>query len=55
METVSYWSCDIESYVFKVTIKTPERRHWRHSIVFIIHFEHISHFSLVIQLLTLNI
>ena len=38
----------------KLTIKTPERCHWRHSGVFIINFEHISHFVLVFLLLTLN-
>ena len=27
----------------KPTIKTPERRHWRCSSVFIVNFEHISH------------
>ena len=27
----------------KLTIKTPERRHWRRSGVLIINFEHISH------------
>ena len=26
-----------------LTIKTPERRYWRHSGVFIVNFEHISH------------
>ena len=31
-----------------LTIKTPERRHWRRSCVFIVNFEHISHFVLVI-------
>ena len=38
----------------KLTIKTPERRQWRHSSVFIVSFEHISHFVLVFLLLTLN-
>ena len=37
------------------TKKTPERRHWRHSGVFIVDFEHISHLVLVFLLLTLNI
>ena len=37
----------------KVTIKTPERRHWRRFGVFIVDFEHISH--LVFLLWTLNI
>ena len=35
----------------KLTIKTPERRHWR---IFIVNFEHISHLVLVFLLLTLN-
>ena len=30
--------CEICS---KLTIKTPERRHWRRSCVFIVNFEHI--------------
>ena len=38
----------------KFTIKTPERRHWRCSGVFIVYFEHILHLSLVFLLLTLN-
>ena len=37
----------------KLTVKTPERRHWRRS-VFIVNFEHISHHFLVFLLLTLN-
>ena len=37
----------------KLTIKTPERRHWRRSGVFIVDFEHISHFFLVFLLLTM--
>ena len=32
--------CEICS---KLTIKTPERRQWRRSVVFIVNFEHISH------------
>ena len=36
--------CEIYS---KLTIKTPERRKWRHSGVFIFNFEYISHFILV--------
>ena len=32
--------CEICS---KITIKTPERRHWRRSGVFNVNFEHISH------------
>ena len=38
----------------KLTIKTPERRHWRHSGVFIVNSEHIPHLVLVFLLLTLN-
>ena len=38
----------------KLTIKTPEWRHWRRSVVFIINFEQISHVVLVFLLLTLN-
>ena len=38
----------------KLTIKTPEQRHWRRSGVFIVNAEHISHFVLVFLLLTLN-
>ena len=44
--------CEICS---NLTIKTPERRQWRHSGVFVVNFEHISHFVLVFLLLTLNI
>ena len=41
--------------MFKLTLKTPERRHWRRrSGVFIINFKHISNFFLVFLLLTLN-
>ena len=43
--------CEICS---KLTIKIPERRHWRRSGVFIVNFEHISHLALVFLLLTLN-
>ena len=32
----------------KLTIKTPERRHWNRSGFFIGNFEHISHLALVI-------
>ena len=38
----------------KLTIKTPERRQWRRSGVFIVNFEKISHLVLVFLLLTLN-
>ena len=37
----------------KLTIKTPERRHWRRSGVFSVNFDHISHLVLVL-LLTLS-
>ena len=43
--------CEICS---KSTIKTPERRYWRCSGVFIVKFEHISHLVLVFLLLTLS-
>ena len=43
--------CEICS---KLTIKTPERRQWRLSGVFIVNFELISHLVLVFLLLTLN-
>ena len=35
-------------------MKTPERRQGRRSDVFIVNFDHISHFLQVILLLTLN-
>ena len=38
----------------KLTLKTLEQRHWFHSVVFIVNFEHISHISLAFLLLTLN-
>ena len=38
----------------KLTIKTPERRHWRRSGVFIVNFEYISNLVLIFLLLTLN-
>ena len=31
----------------KLTIKRPERRHWRRSVTFIVNFEHISHLVIV--------
>ena len=45
--------CEICS---KLTIKTPERRQWRLYCpgVFIVNFEHISHFVIVFLLLNLN-
>ena len=39
---------------WKLTIKTPERRHWRRSGVFFANFEQISHIVLVFPWLTLN-
>ena len=38
----------------KLTIKTPERRHWRGSSVFVANFEHISHLFLEFLFWTLN-
>ena len=38
----------------KLTISTPERRHRRRSDVFIVNFEHISHFLAMFLSLTLN-
>ena len=38
----------------KLTLKTPERRYWGRSGVFIVNFEHISHLVLVFLLLTLS-
>ena len=35
-------------------MKTPERRQWRRSGIFIVNFEHILHYFLVFLLLTLN-
>ena len=43
--------CEICS---KLTIKTPERCHWRRSGVFIVNLEHISHLVLVFLLITLS-
>ena len=43
--------CEICS---KLTIKTPEWRHWRRSIIFIVNFERISHLFVLFLLLTLN-
>ena len=43
--------CEICS---KLTVKTPERRHWRHSGVFVVNFEQISHPVLVFLLLALK-
>ena len=38
----------------KLTVKTPERHHWRRSGVFIVNFQHISHLVLMILLSTLS-
>ena len=38
----------------KLIIKTPERRHWCRSGVFIFNFEYISHLVLVFHMLTLE-
>ena len=38
----------------KLTKKTVERRHWRHSSVLIVNFEHISNLFLMFPLSTLN-
>ena len=38
----------------KLTMKTPERRHFCRSCVFIVNFEHISHLVLVFLLITLS-
>ena len=43
--------CEIRS---KLTIKTPERRHWRHSGALVVNFKHISHLFLLFLLLILN-
>ena len=40
-------SCEVCS---KLTIKAPEQTHWRCSGVFIVNFQHISHFVLVFLL-----
>ena len=49
--TNSRTRCEICS---KLTIKTPERRHWHRSGVFIVNFEHILQLVLVFLLLTLS-
>ena len=38
----------------KLKIKTPERRQWRRSVVFILNLKYISHLFLGLLLLTLN-
>ena len=49
--TIEELRCEICS---KLIIKTPKRRHWRRSDVFIVNFENISHLLLVLLLLTLG-
>ena len=39
----------------KLTIKTLEQCHWRHSVIFIVNFEDISPFGLAFLFLTLNL
>ena len=61
---VSFFTLPAKIYLFKVsnrntrkmceiclqlTMKTPERRNWRRSGVFIVNFEHISHLLLVFR------
>ena len=48
--TSTTWKCQICS---KLTRKTPERRHWRLSGVFVVNLKHISHLFVVFVLLTL--
>ena len=38
----------------KLTLKIPERRHWRRSGIFIVNLEHISHLALVFLSLNMN-
>ena len=40
--------------MLKLIIKTPERRHWHRSGVFIVNIEYISHLVLVFLLLTFS-
>ena len=40
--------------MFRLTAKTPERRHWRRFGVFIVSFEEISYAVLALSLSTLN-
>ena len=50
IEPLEQGVCEICS---KLTIEIPKRHHWRCSGVFIVNFEHISHFVLVFPLLSL--
>ena len=43
--------CEIYS---KLTVKTPDRRHWHASGVIIVNFKHISHLLLTFLLFTVN-
>ena len=43
-----------KSKIAKLTLKTPERRHWRRSGIFVVNFERISLLFLVFLLLTLD-
>ena len=45
---------NIREICSRLTIKIPERRHWRRSGGFIVKFEYISHFFLVCLMMTLN-
>ena len=38
----------------KLTIKTPERRHWPRPSVFIVNFEHISHLVSIVNFEQVN-
>ena len=38
----------------KLTLRTPERRQWHRTCIFIVYLEHISHLVLVFLLLALN-
>ena len=51
-----YLACNLSSpeICSKLTMKTPERRQWRRSGVFILNFEHILHLVLVFLFLTLR-
>ena len=55
MFTVNNWNPRaVGEICSKLTIKTPERRYWRHSSGFICNLEQVSHIVLVFPLLTLN-
>ena len=43
--------CEIS---LKLTVKTPERRHWGHSGVCIVNFQQVSHIVLMFLMLTLS-